>query len=114
MLSCSNRSSMKGFPNQVADLGKLAKAMQYIVQLIDAGQQVKDDEIFGQALVRAGVAGTGHSHRPINEYIREQRAKPISGQSFRTTARGLRELFRILGFINDSGDVVEVTDLAGC
>lgn len=102
---------MKGFPNQVADLGKLAKAMRCVVQLTDRGEQAKDDGVFGQALVRAGVAGTGHTPMPVEDYIRQQLTKASSNQSFRTTARGLRELFRLLGFIDDSGDVVVVSDL---
>jgi hypothetical protein len=102
---------VKGFPNQVADLGKLATAMRSVVELIDAGRQAKDDGILGQALVRSRVAGTGHHKQPIEAYIRSQLLKTLDRQSFRTTARGLRELFRILGFIDDSGPAVVVTDL---
>jgi hypothetical protein len=47
---------------------------------------------------------------PREDYIRRQRQKTPDRQSFRTTARGLRELFRILGFIDDSGDAVVVTN----
>lgn len=101
---------MKGFPNQVADLGKLASGMRCIVNLLERGRNPKDDGIFGQALVRAHVAGTGHVPKPVNEYIREQLTKPPDRQSFRTTARGLRQLFRLLGFIDDSGDVVRTTE----
>jgi hypothetical protein len=104
---------MKGFPNQVAELGKLAAGMQALVRLVDGHANARDDGIFGEALVRAGVAGTGHARTPVpvDEYIRQQRTKPPSNQSFRTTARGLRELYRLLGFIDDSGPRVEVTDL---
>ena len=102
---------MKGFPNQVADLGKLAKAMRCVVQLSDRGEQARDDGVLGPALVRAGVAGTGHTPIPVERYLREQLRKNPSNQSFRTTARGLRELFRLLGFIDDSGDAVVLTDL---
>lgn len=102
---------MKGFPNQVADLGKLASGMQVLVRLVDAGENARDDSVFGQALVRAGVAGTGHKRKPVEEYIRWQVRRPPSHQSFQTTARGLRELYRYLGFIDDSGLPVEVTDL---
>jgi hypothetical protein len=101
---------MKGFPNQVAELSKLAKAMQAIVRLTAAHEQAKDDGVFGEALVRAEVAGTGHTPMPVEQYLRIQRTKSKSNQSFRTTARGLRELFRLLGFIDDSGDDVFVTD----
>ena len=102
---------MKGFPNQVADLNKLAIGMASLVSVADGGQNAKDDGVFGEALVRAGVAGTGHVPMPVDEYLGEQLKKPISNQSFRTTARGLRELYRILGFIDDSDIEVQLTDL---
>ena len=102
---------MKGFPNQVADLNKLASGMASLVSVVDEGQNVKDDGIFGEALVRVGVAGTGHVPMPIDEYLKEQLKKPVSNQSFRTTARGLRELYRLLDFIDDSDTELQVTDL---
>lgn len=99
--------TVKGFPNQVADLVKVRTAISAFVKIYDEGSNPKDDGVFGEALVRAGVAGTGHVPKPIEEYLRGQRLKPNSGQSFRTTARGLRELFRLLGFIDDlSGPLV--------
>jgi hypothetical protein len=102
---------MKGFPNQIADLTKLAKGMACLTRLVDAGANAKDDGVFGQALVRSGVAGTGHTPRPIETYIREQLAKDRSSQGFRTTARGLRELYRLMGFIDDSGPDIDITRL---
>jgi len=104
-------SRMKGFPNQVAELSKLAIGMRALTSIIDEGSNPKDDGIFGQALVRVGVAGTGHISLPVDEYIRQQLTKPASNQSFRTTARGLRELYRLLDFIDDSGLQIQVTDL---
>lgn len=103
------RGDMKGFPNQVADLPKLSTAMQCIVMLTQRAEQAKDDGVLGEALVRAAVAGTGHTPMPVEQYLRIQRTKSKSNQSFRTTARGLRELFRLFGFIDDSGPNVEVT-----
>lgn len=102
---------MKGFPNQVAELTKIAVAIGRLADLVDAHEDVKDDGVFGESLVRAGVAGTGHTPMPVEAYLREQRKKPKSGQSFRTTARGLRELFRRMNLIDDSGDEVVVTEL---
>lgn len=96
---------MKGFPNQIADLAKLATGMACIVAIDASGESFLDDGVFGQSLVREGVAGTGHRPRPIDEYLRDQLRKPHSGQSFRTTARGLRELFRLLGFITGAGQI---------
>ena len=104
-------AAVKGFPNQVADLGKLATVMRSLVRLVDAGDNAKDDGVFGEELVRSGVAGTGHTPMPVEQYLRQQRQKRPSNQSFRTTARGLRELFRLFGLIDDSGDRVVVTDL---
>lgn len=102
---------MKGFPNQVADLNKLALGMASLVSVVDRGQNAKDDGVFGEALVRAGVAGTGHIPMPVDEYLQEQLKKSTSNQSFRTTARGLRELYRLLSFIDDSDPAVQVTDI---
>lgn len=102
---------MKGFPNQVADLNKIATGMASLVGLVDSGKNPKDDGVFGEDLVRTGVAGTGHVSMPVDEYLEEQLKKPTSNQSFRTTARGLRELYRLLGFIDDSNAAIQVTDL---
>ncbi|NQV12903.1 MAG: hypothetical protein HQ530_01225 [Parcubacteria group bacterium] len=102
---------MKGFPNQIADLGKIALGMESLISIVNQGGNAKDDGIFGQALVRTGVVGTGHIPMPIDEYIRQQLEKSVSDQSFRTTARGLRELYRLLGFIDDSNPAIEITDL---
>jgi hypothetical protein len=100
---------MKGFPNQIADLGKLAQGLRCIVQLIGNARNPKDDGVLGEALVRAGVLRTGHTPIPVDDYLRAQRLKPRSGQSFRTTARGIRELYRLLGLIDDSDAIVIVT-----
>jgi hypothetical protein len=102
---------MKGFPNQVADLNKLASGMASLVSVVDSGQNARDDGVLGEALVRTGVAGTGHIPTPVDEYLQEQLEKQASNQSFRTTARGLRELYRLLSFIDDSDIEVQVTDL---
>lgn len=102
---------MKGFPNQVSDLTKLATGIYCLVQLVDNRQEAKNDKVFGVALVRAGVAGTGHRPQPVEQYIENQLAKKPSNQSFRATARGLRELYRLMGFIDDSGFQVSINDL---
>lgn len=93
---------MKGFPNQIADLRKLSQGLQCIRQLIEQGANPRDDGVLGEALVRAGVLGTGHRPIPINQYLNEQRTKSLDRQSFRASARGLRELYRLLGLISDS------------
>jgi hypothetical protein len=101
---------MKGFPNQVAELSTLTEALKVIASVIGAGRNAKDDGVLGEALIRQGVLGTGHTPIPVDEYLRQQRAKPKkSDQSYRTRARGLRELFRVLGLIDDSGSSVVLT-----
>ncbi len=83
--------------------------MQALVRVLDRGQDAANDGVLGAELVRAGVAGTGHSPMPIDAYLELQRSKSPSNQSLRTTARGLRELYRLFGFIDDSGSRVIVT-----
>jgi len=102
---------VKGFPNQVAELPKIADGIKCLVDIVDAGRNGRDDGVFGEGLVRARVAGTGHKPKPIDQYLAEQRLKSASNQSFRTTARGLRELYRIMNLIDDSAGPVVVTPL---
>lgn len=102
---------MKGFPNQIADLGKIAVAIHTLERLRSEGQNPRDDGIFGVELVRARVAGTGHTPKPVAEYIREQLRKKPSNQSFRTTARGLRELFRLFGLTVEKEERIQLTEL---
>lgn len=101
---------MKGFPNQIADLGKLAKGLRVIEQLIASGADPKDDGVFGEALLQAGVLRTGHRPIPIPDYLREQLSKTLDRQSFRASARGLRQLYRLLGLIDDSATLVLTPD----
>ncbi len=89
--------SMKGFPNQVSNLETLAAALKVFSDLMAEAQEPQDDGVFGEALIRRGVLRTGHKVMPVDEYIAQQKAKKGSSyQSFRTSARGLRELFRVL------------------
>ena len=75
------------------------------------GKTAGDDGLLGRQLVLAGVAGTGHRPVPPLEYIKRQEQKQPSLQSHRTTARGLRELYRMLGFITETASGVQVTNL---
>ena len=100
---------MKGFPNQVSYLGTLASALKVLIDVHEAGKNPKDDGVFGEALIRQRVLNTGHKPVPVDKYLAEQKLKCKSDQSFRTSARGLRELFRVLNLIEDSGDEPVVT-----
>ena len=101
---------MKGFPNQVSDLGKLTTAIAIAADLQAAGRNVRDDSVYGTALVYGGVAGTGHTPKPPDQYLEEQRRKPASNRSHQTTARGLRELFEALNLMADDGRQVSLTN----
>ena len=100
---------MKGFPNQVADLAKLAKAIKIIQELLSEDKNPKNDGVYGEALVRADIIRTGHTPLPIEEYLNSQKLKPLSNQSHRTLARGLKELFRILDLIKIKEEAIELT-----
>lgn len=100
---------MKGFPNQVSDLGALASALKVLIDLNKEGRKPKDDGVFGETLIRRGVLRTGHTPIPVAEYLAQQKLKATSNQSFRTRARGLRELFRVLELIDDTGRDIDVT-----
>jgi hypothetical protein len=101
---------MKGFPNQVSDLLTLARALGVVDALNAEGQNPRDDGVLGEALVRRGVLGTGHRDMPVEEYLSSQKARAKkSDQSYRTRARGLRELFRLLGLIDQTGTRATVT-----
>jgi len=103
---------MKGFPNQVSDLETLAGAIRVLNDLNAEGKDPKDDGVFGEALIRQKVLRTGHKPIPIDEYLAHQKTKKrTSYQSFRTRARGLREFFRILGLLEDSGTQIDITPL---
>ena len=102
---------MKGFPNQVANLAKIVSGFRVLVDQLYSGVDVADDGLYGRALVFERVAGTGHSPMPPADYLRQQEQKPKSSQSHRTTARGLREFYRLLGLIDDSGQNVRLLPL---
>src|SRR5882757_4186459 len=86
------RICLKGFPNQVAELPRIAAGVQCLVEIAAQGKNGKDHAIFGEALLRAGVAGTGHTKAgkkpiPVDLYLKAQSTKPASYQSHQTTAR---------------------------
>src|SRR5688500_16576522 len=102
---------MKGFPNQIAKLPKLAAGMQVLVDLVENGDNAKNDGILGEALLRAGVIDKRNKAISIDEYLDTQRQKDLGDQSFRAAARLLREQYELFGFIDDSQAQVIVHDL---
>lgn len=87
------------------------RALGVLSGLIEAAADPGDDGVFGPALVRAGVAGSGRPPIDVETYIKQQRRLPVGGQSMRTTARGMRELLAKLGLIHSSRAPVSLTPL---
>lgn len=102
---------MKGFPNQIAKLPKLAAGMQVLLRLVEDGDNAKNDGILGEAMLRAGVISKRNKTISIDEYLTDQRTKELGDQSFRAAARLLREQYELFGFIDDSQAQVVVHDL---
>lgn len=100
---------MKGFPNQITDIGKLTTALSILSGLI-AREESVDDDAFGERLLRQGVIKPGNRSASIDRYLEATRRKPPSNQSHRTTARGVKEFFRKAGLIRDTDDGLQVTD----
>lgn len=88
------------FPNQMNDLLKLRRALSTAAAIKPTN--LKDDGIYGDALLNNGVIKTGKTKR-------ELRLLPTSRQPHRTTARGLREMFRLLGCMVESNGRVSLT-----
>jgi hypothetical protein len=89
------------FPNQINDLLKLRRALAVAVEL--SPEELRDDGIYGEALLEAGVIRT--------QIDRETLANlPSSRQPHRTTARGLRQHFMLLGCMRPVTDGVALTE----
>lgn len=101
---------MKGFPNQIVDLNKLLNGLKCLQELIGADSSAKDDEIYGEALLRAKVIDN-RKHETVDIFLAKQREKRPQDRSYRTSARSLRELFRLLALIDDGGDLIKITSL---
>lgn len=90
---------MKGFPNQIANVQKMAAAFGLLADLLGAGRSI-DDESYGEVLVRGGIIGARSKSETADQYLSRMKALPRANQSHQTTARGLKELFRSAGLID--------------
>ena len=100
---------MKGFPNQIADVVKLAKAYSILASRIDLGLPV-DDDSYGEALLQEGVIRY-KGDESVSDFLSRIRLKSPSNQSHRTTARGLKEIFELAQLTSTTEDEIEVTGL---
>ncbi len=101
---------MKGFPNQISNIQKLADGLQVLKDLSAAGQ-VADDQSLGEALLRAGVVSPGRSGEDVSAYLSRMSGLAPSNQSHRTAARGVKEFFARTGLATRTGDVFAMTAL---
>lgn len=94
---------MKNFPHQFNNLGKLQAALALAAALIERDEDIASDQIYGEALARAGV----YSFRgklPIEEALRRERRKPRASRGTETAARDIRRFLTLCGFIQiDAG-----------
>jgi hypothetical protein len=105
---------MKNFPHQINQLPRLNDALRVCVALIDAGENVDDDGVVGDALARAGVyTFRNASGQSVDTLLEAEHAKDRGSQGTRTCARDLRRFFRLLHFIaQDDNGVWHVGDSA--
>lgn len=87
------------FPNQINNLLKLRRALHLASSM--PANHLRDDGIYGEALLNAGVITTRKSRTQLAQL-------PNSRQPHRTSARGLREMFILLGCMNPVGNRVRV------
>ena len=102
--------SMKGFPNQISNIQKLADGLRVLKDLTDAGQ-VADDSSFGEALLWEGIISPGRSGGDVRSYLSGMSRRAPSNQSHRTSARGVKEFFVRAGLAERTGDALIVSEL---
>jgi hypothetical protein len=92
---------MKNFPHQINQLPRLNAALRVVVDLIDAGQNVDDDGVLGDALAESGAYTFRNAgSRSIAQLLAAEHQKPIGSQGTRAAARDLRRFFGLLQFID--------------
>ena len=96
---------MKNFPHQINQLPKLTRAIGVFLRLADAGGEVSDDGVVGDALAKAAVyTFRTPGNRSIDELLTSEHRKATAGQGTRACARDLRRFFSLLRFIRQTND----------
>ena len=101
---------MKGFPNQISDITKLTTALHVLSEQLEQGESI-DDGSFGRALLLQGVIRPGRTGGDINAYLERMNTRPLSNQSHRTTARGIKEMFVRTGLVIVTEGGFHLTDI---
>lgn len=91
---------MKNFPHQFNKIDRFARGLVEFDKLAQAGRDLSDDGIVGDALARAGVYTFRRTRgTDVGRLLREEHNKPPSSQGTRTMARELRMTFVLLGLL---------------
>ena len=99
---------MKGFPNQISNIGKLTSALGVLSDIIGVGGDHGDDA-FGEQLLRHRVISPGSGSGSVDDYLASSRRKPLSNQSHRTSARGVREFLHLAHLVETQLGILRVT-----
>lgn len=89
------------FPNYMNNLRKLRSALQ-VARTLEP-RELANDEIYGYALLDAGVITSRSS-------VAELKQKPRADQGPITNGRGLPEMFQLLGMMVRDGDRIHLTE----
>lgn len=95
--------AIRNFPHQVNAIPKLRAALQVASEILQRGEDLHDDGIYGYAVVRSRVYTFRGLSEPTDEQleqrIAEEQIKSASNQGPRTFARDLRRTLLLLGFL---------------
>lgn len=98
---------IRNFPHQVNTIAKLRGALQVAAEILERGEDLSDDGIYGYTLIRREIQRFGDLPSPtpteLEERIEREQAKTESNQAPRTFARDLRRTLLFLGFLTKRG-----------
>ena len=106
---------MRNFPHQVNRISKIRGSLEIAGELIARDEDIGDDAILGYAVARAGIYTfrdlIDPSATELESRIRQAQQERSSNQGPRTYARDLRRTLILLGFLDDSGNQLLITEL---
>lgn len=91
---------MKNIPHQFNKIPKFEAALKVFEQLSQAGRDLNDDSIVGEALARAGVYNFRNpGNLTIERLLVAERIKPKQSRGSETCAREMRHWFKLVNFV---------------
>lgn len=94
---------MKNFPHQFNNLDKLQAALELAAVLVERNEDIASDQVYGEALARAGVYSF-RGNLPIEKALQRERRKPRANRGTETAARDIRRFLNLCGFIQRAAD----------